>query len=134
MEDHIHKRMEKYNPRRLSSSDKWVPVKQIREDYPPRISECRLSKYLGNLVDLPGISNDRDELQACTERIRMQKYLREKLLPPHSMHCSNFSGRIYVEKTLEQCILNHYHLQRTREKAWWDMYSSEGLDNWQMDN
>ena len=29
----------------------------------------------------------------------MQKYLREKLLPPHSMHCSNFSDRIYMEKT-----------------------------------
>ena len=33
--------------------------------------ECRSSKYLGNLGDLPGISNDKDELRARTERIRM---------------------------------------------------------------
>ena len=63
--------------------------------------ERRSSKYLGNLGDLPGISSDKNELQARTERIRMQKYLREKLLPPHSMHYSNFSGCIYVEKTPE---------------------------------
>ena len=51
------------------------------------------------------------------KRIRMQKYLREKLLPPHSMHCSNFSGRIYVKKTPEQCSVNHYRLQRAKEDA-----------------
>ena len=48
------------------------------------------------------------------------------------MHCSNFFGRIYVEKTPEQCSLNHYRLQRVREDAWWDMYLSEGLDDWQV--
>ena len=45
--------------------------------------ECRSSKYLGDLGDLLGISNDKDELQARTKMIRMQKYLREKLLPLH---------------------------------------------------
>ena len=45
--------------------------------------EYQLSKYLGDLGDLPRASNDEDRLQACTERIRIQKYLREKLLPPH---------------------------------------------------
>ena len=55
----------------------------------------------------------------------MQKYLKEKLLPPDLMHYNNFSGRIYVEKTPEQCNLNHYHSQRAREDVWWDMYSSE---------
>ena len=64
----------------------------------------------------------------------MQKYLREKLLPLHSMHYSNFFGRIYVEKTPEQCSLNHYRLQRAGEDAWWDMYLSEGLDDWQVYN
>ena len=34
----------------------------------------------------------------------MQKYLREKLLPPYSMHCSNFSDRIYVEKTPDNVV------------------------------
>ena len=48
------------------------------------------------------------------------------------MHCSNFSGRIYVEKTPEQCSLNHYSLQRARKDAWWDMYSSEGLNGKQV--
>ena len=91
--------------------------------------ECRLSKYLGNLGDLPRISSDKDELQTHTERIRMQKYIREKLLPPHSMYCSNFFCCIYVEKTPEQCSLNHYCSQRVREDAWWDLYSSEGLDD-----
>ena len=45
--------------------------------------ERRPSKYLGDLGDLLGISNDKDELQARTKRIRIQKYLKEKLLPPH---------------------------------------------------
>ena len=45
--------------------------------------EYRSSKYLDDLSDLPRISNNKDELQACTKRIRMHKYLREKLLPPH---------------------------------------------------
>ena len=50
------------------------------------------------------------------------------------MHCSNFSGCIYVEKTPEQCSLNHHRSQRARKDAWWDMYSSESLDDWQMYN
>ena len=45
--------------------------------------EYQSSKHPGDLGDLPGVSNDEDRLQARTERIRIQKYLREKLLPPH---------------------------------------------------
>ena len=45
--------------------------------------EYQSSKYLGDLGDLPGVSNDEDRLQAPTERIRIQKYLRKKLLPSH---------------------------------------------------
>ena len=45
--------------------------------------EYQSSEYLGDLGDLPGVSNDEDRLQACTKRIRIQKYLREKLLPSH---------------------------------------------------
>ena len=41
------------------------------------------STYLGDLGDRSGISNDKDGLQACMKRIRIQKYQREKLLPPH---------------------------------------------------
>ena len=48
------------------------------------------------------------------------------------MHCSNFSGRIYVEKTSEQCSLNHHRSQKARENAWWDTYSSIGLDDEQV--
>ena len=45
--------------------------------------EYQSSKHPSDLGNLPGGSNDEDRLQACTERIRIQKYLREKLLPPH---------------------------------------------------
>ena len=47
------------------------------------LDEYQSSEYLGDLGDLPGVSNDEDRLQARTERIRTQKYLRKKLLPPH---------------------------------------------------
>ena len=46
-------------------------------------NECQSSKHPGDLGNLLGGSNDEDRLQACTERIRIQKYLREKLLLPH---------------------------------------------------
>ena len=62
----------------------------------------------------------------------MQKYLREKLLPPHSMHCSNFLGRIYVEKTPEQYSFNHYNSQRAKEDIGWDKYSGKGWNGWQV--
>ena len=45
--------------------------------------EYQSSKHPSDLGDLPGASNDEDRLQAHTERIRIQKYLREKLLTPH---------------------------------------------------
>ena len=48
-----------------------------------RPDEYQSSQHLGDLGNLLGGSNDEDRLQACTERIRIQKYLREKLLPPH---------------------------------------------------
>ena len=47
------------------------------------LDEYRSSKYLGDLGDLSEVSNDKDKLQAHTNRVRIQKYLREKLLPPH---------------------------------------------------
>ena len=37
--------------------------------------EYQSDKYLGDLGDLPGIFNNKDELQACTKRVRIQKYL-----------------------------------------------------------
>ena len=45
--------------------------------------EYQSSKHPGDLGDLPRDSNNEDRLQARTERIRIQKYLREKLLPLH---------------------------------------------------
>ena len=48
-----------------------------------RPDEYQSSKHPGDLGNFPGGSNDEDRLQARTERIRIQKYLREKLLPPH---------------------------------------------------
>ena len=45
--------------------------------------ECQTSKHPGDLGNLPRDSNNEDRLQARTEKIRIQKYLREKLPPPH---------------------------------------------------
>ena len=45
--------------------------------------EYQSSKHLSDLDNLPGDSNNEDRLQARKERIRIQKYLREKLLPLH---------------------------------------------------
>ena len=45
--------------------------------------EYQSSKHRSDLGNLPGGSNDEDRLQARTERIRIQKYLKKKLLPPH---------------------------------------------------
>ena len=48
----------------------------------PRTGQISVEQAPG-LGDLRGAFNDEDRLQACTERIRIQKYLKEKLLPPY---------------------------------------------------
>ena len=45
--------------------------------------EYQSSRHPGELGNLPRDSNNEDKLQARTEKIRIQKYLREKLSPPH---------------------------------------------------
>ena len=47
---------------------------------PDEYQSSRHSVDLGNLL---GNSSNEDRLQAHTEMIRIQKYLREKLPPPH---------------------------------------------------
>ena len=47
------------------------------------LDEYQSSKHLGDLDNLPGGSNDEDRLQARMKRIRIHKYLREKLPLPH---------------------------------------------------
>ena len=47
------------------------------------LDKYQSSKHPGDLGDLPGASNDEDILQTRTKRIKIQKYLREKLLLPH---------------------------------------------------
>ena len=42
-----------------------------------------LSRHPGDLSNLPRDSNNEDRLQARMEKIRIQKYLRKKLSPPH---------------------------------------------------
>ena len=46
-------------------------------------NECQSGKLLLDLGNLPGDSSNEDRLQVRKEVIRPQKYLREKLLPPH---------------------------------------------------
>ena len=45
--------------------------------------EYQSSRHSGDLGNLLGYSNNENRLQARTEMIRIQKYLREKLPPPH---------------------------------------------------
>ena len=48
-----------------------------------RPDECQSSKHSIDLGNFPGDSNNEDRLQARKEMIRIQKYLKEKLSPPH---------------------------------------------------
>ena len=45
--------------------------------------EYQSSRHSGDLGNLSGDSNNENRLQACTEMIRIHKYLRKKLPPPH---------------------------------------------------
>ena len=45
--------------------------------------ECQSSRHSVDLGNLLGDSNNEDRLQARKKVIRVQKYLREKLPPPH---------------------------------------------------
>ena len=45
--------------------------------------EYQSSRHLGDLGNLPEDSNNEDRLQARMETLKIQKYLREKLLLPH---------------------------------------------------
>ena len=45
--------------------------------------EYQSSRHPGDLGNLPRDFNNEDRLQARTEMIRIQKYLREKLSPSH---------------------------------------------------
>ena len=47
------------------------------------LDEYQSSRHSVDLDNLPGDSNNEDRLQARMEVIRIQKYLREKLPPPH---------------------------------------------------
>jgi len=48
------------------------------------------------------------------------------------MHYSYFSGRIYGEKTSEQCCLGERNSQKAKEGVWWDRYSSKSSDDQQV--
>ena len=48
-----------------------------------RPDEYQSSRHPGDLSNLPGDSNNEDRLQARTEMIKIQKYLRENLPPSH---------------------------------------------------
>ena len=48
-----------------------------------RLDEYQSSRHSSDLGNLPRDSNNEDRLQACTEAIRIQKYLREKLPSLH---------------------------------------------------
>ena len=45
--------------------------------------EYQSSRHPGDLGNLPRDSNNEDRLQTRMEKIKIQKYLRERLSPPH---------------------------------------------------
>ena len=45
--------------------------------------EYQSNRHSVDLGNLPGDSNNEDRLQTCTKMIRIHKYLRENLPPPH---------------------------------------------------
>ena len=45
--------------------------------------EYQSSRHSGDLGNLPGDSNNEDRLQTHMKTIRIQKYRKEKLPPPH---------------------------------------------------
>ena len=47
------------------------------------LDECQSSRHSVDLGNLLGDSNNEDRLQTCKKVIRIHKYLREKLPPPH---------------------------------------------------
>ena len=49
------------------------------------------------------------------------------------MHCSYFSGCIYVEKISEQYYLDYHNSQKTKEYVWWDRYSGKDSDDQQVE-
>ena len=67
----------------------WMVVsRKSRRPWSKRVvllgpDECQTSKRSVDLGNLPRDSNNEDRLQARMEMIRIQKYLREKLPPPH---------------------------------------------------
>ena len=48
-----------------------------------RPDEYQSSRHSGDLGNLPRDSNNEDRLQSRTKMIRIHKYFREKLSPPH---------------------------------------------------
>ena len=48
-----------------------------------RPDEYQSNRHPGDLSNLPGDSNNEDRLQTRTEMIKIQKYFRENLPPPH---------------------------------------------------
>ena len=47
------------------------------------LDKCQSSRHSVDLSNLSGDSNNEDRLQARKEMIRIRKYFREKLPPPH---------------------------------------------------
>ena len=60
------------------------------------------------------------------------KISKRKMLPPHWMHYIYFSGRIYVEKTPEQCCIDYHNSQKAKDDVWWDKHSSKSSNDQQI--
>ena len=87
LEPHLLMGMRPRSKRLGRSQNKWSRQEWVEVRGPRGSSsgpdEYQSSWHSGDLGNLPGDSNNEDRLQARTEVIKIQKYLREKLPPPH---------------------------------------------------
>ena len=69
-------------PEQIDASGKSGRLRS-EEDTFLGLDEYQSNRHPGDLGNLPRDSNNEDRLQARMEKIKIQKYLREKLPPPH---------------------------------------------------
>ena len=78
--------------------------------------EYQSSKHSVDLGNLPRDFNNENRLQARTENIKIQKYLRKKLPPPIKCTTTTFLAALMWRRPLNS-DLNRYRSQRAKEDA-----------------
>ena len=80
-----------------------------------RQAKNRSSINLNNQGNLPRRFSEKGHVpETYKKEGNSKKISKGKLLPPYQIHYSYFSGRIYVEKTPEQCCLGNHNSQKVK--------------------